>query len=61
MVLGAVSGHHLSGGQDFASMVGAVTAMAAGFFVARRISSNPDRKYEPRLVKVTSSLADALT
>ncbi|MBL3557340.1 MULTISPECIES: SoxR reducing system RseC family protein [Marinobacter] len=52
MVLGAVVGHQLSGGQDIAAMIGAVAAMAAGFVVARRVGSNPGRNYEPRLVNV---------
>lgn len=57
MVLGAVSGHQLSGGEDVAAMVGAVAAMAAGFLVARRVSSSPGHNYEPRLVTVRQPLA----
>lgn len=60
MVLGAVVGHQLSGGQDIAAMIGAVAAMAAGFVVARRVGSSPGRNYEPRLVNVRP-LADPCT
>ncbi|MEP1214584.1 MAG: SoxR reducing system RseC family protein [Marinobacter sp.] len=59
MVVGAVSGHQLSGGQDAAAMVGAAVAMAAGFVVARRVGSSPGRNYEPRLVNVRQSSVDS--
>ncbi|MCL7944298.1 SoxR reducing system RseC family protein [Marinobacter sp. ATCH36] len=52
MVIGAVSGHQLSGGHDAAAMFGAAAGMAAGFLVARRVGSDPARDYEPRLVNV---------
>lgn len=58
MVLGAISGHQLSGGHDAAAMFGAALGMAAGFMVARRVGSNPAGDFEPRLVRVRQVLSD---
>lgn len=51
MVVGAVTGHQLSEGQDAAAMLGAALGMAAGFIFARRVGANPARDYEPRLLR----------
>ncbi|MFO7994676.1 MAG: SoxR reducing system RseC family protein [Marinobacter sp.] len=58
MVLGAVTGHQLSEGQDAAAMLGAALGMGAGFIVARRVGSNPNRDYEPRLVRTGQVLSE---
>ncbi|MFN2361463.1 MAG: SoxR reducing system RseC family protein [Marinobacter sp.] len=58
MVIGAVSGHQLSGGHDAVAMFAAGVGLTAGFMVARRVGSNPARDYEPRLVKVRQVLSD---
>ena len=59
MVLGAVSGHQLSGGHDLAAMLGAGIGMGAGFILARRAQSRSARDYEPRVVSVRQLPVDS--
>lgn len=59
LVLGAVVGHQVSGGQELAAIIGAAAGMGAGFTIARRAQSGSAGTYEPRLVKVRQLSAGA--
>ena len=55
MVAGAIAGHQWSGGQDLAAILGAITGMVTGFFVARRLQRRSGDQYEPRMVRILSA------
>ena len=59
MVLGAVTGHQLSGGLDGGAMLGAGAGMGVGFLLARRAQSRSARDYEPRLVNIRQAPVDS--
>ncbi|TGN41044.1 SoxR reducing system RseC family protein [Marinobacter confluentis] len=55
MVLGAVTGQQWLPAGDAGAIAGALSGLAAGFFLTRVIQSRPGKQYEPRLVRVLPS------
>ena len=51
MVVGALAGHHGSGGLDVFAMAGAMAGLGGGFAVARRLQGRSG-DYEPRMVRI---------
>lgn len=56
MVAGAVLGYQGSGGQDPASIAGAVAGLAGGFALVRRLQRHSAHRYEPRLIRVAAAI-----
>lgn len=55
LVVGAVVGHQVSGGQDVAAMFGAVAGLGVGLVLARRAQRTSAERYEPCMVEIVSA------
>lgn len=52
MVAASMAGHQLSGGNDFASMIGAAAGLASGFYISRKLQHRKAGSYEPKLLRI---------
>ncbi|MEH6561790.1 MAG: SoxR reducing system RseC family protein [Marinobacter sp.] len=52
LVTASMIGHHLSGGNDFAAILGAAAGLALGFLISRQLQRRNAGSYEPRLLRV---------
>ena len=55
MVLASIAGYRWFGGTDAAAMAGALAGLGLGFWWARRWQSGSGDRYEPRMLRVSSS------